>query len=504
MKLSTLPSPCDFLHDCESNPKEEILKTPGNLMRDHPQHQPPLYHRQHSRNRSLDSAQVQSYLQFNVSPDILDDLDLNPLQLHLVSVASSKSHATDHVTNDRILSLKQQNHFHFCRLHRDSESSESPDPQSSGMGVVVVCPSKLNKCTCACAVSSDDSGICSGASGTTGSETDDVTSSVACDHCEDDPNDDTDGHDFNCGSPRLSFDSAIIMAEGDGFDESTDTLLLNINDDASFMKCGSGEKFGEDFERTLTNHHIQELTPVTEVSNSSTPPPPLFVEDQEEGILMSTEKSLPVVIENVVAPSPSSSSSSGGTSLFSRIRVNARNSKFPATIKTTTSTTSPISPQSGSSSSSNIASGMRSKLRLNFGKEKKAKSLCLLESNSVKISAEQKEHKSLSIVEDKELEKVVREEDEKNAQEEMTISRRLQGVASKSWLLRFFESQVFNMSYAIGYLFSSKVLQFSAVIIQTLTEIYGINGCQRVCFMFVEDSYDMCNPVNFSWTLTIR
>ena len=29
-------------------------------------------------------------------------------------------------------------------------------------------------------------------------------------------------------------------------------------------------------------------------------------------------------------------------------------------------------------------------------------------------------------------------------------------VETKSWLLRFFESQVFNMSYAIGYLFTSK------------------------------------------------
>lgn len=99
----------------------------------------------------------------------MDDLDLNPLQLQLVS-AASKSHTP--ISNDRILSLKQQTHFHYCRLHRDSDSSESPDSQlsqlSSAMGVVV-CPSKLNKCTCACAVNSDDSGICSGASGTTGS-----------------------------------------------------------------------------------------------------------------------------------------------------------------------------------------------------------------------------------------------------------------------------------------------------------------------------------------------
>jgi hypothetical protein len=466
MKLSTLPSPSGFLTttttDIESNSEVTasiLLGMKDNSNNSHHHHQSPLYHRQHSRNRSLDSAQVQSYLQFNVSPDILDDLNLNSLQLHLVAAASKSSH-TPIITNDRILSLKQQNHhFHYCRLHRDSDSSESPELPPP-MGVVVVCPSKLNKCTCACAASSDDSGICSGASGTTGSETDDVTSSVAC---EDDPNDDTDGlNDFNCGSPRLSFDSAIIMTDGDGdhhhephnnnqilvvdhqFEESTDTLLLNNEASSSFInKCREQSSSDEDLERTLTNNKnelVFPLTLVTEVSNTistpSTTTVELYTNDTGMSTPMTEKCELPVVIENVVTPS------SGGTSLFSRIRVNSRNSKPPSTKNTPSPTTT---TSSGSGSSNNITTGMRSKLRLNFGnKEKKSKG----ELDSVKtLIIEEKASSSSKDI------KEPAEDNQKNAQE-VNVFRRPQPC--KSWLLRFFESQVFNMSYAIGYLFSSK------------------------------------------------
>ncbi|XP_021961803.1 phosphatidylinositol 4-kinase beta isoform X2 [Folsomia candida] len=456
LKLSTLPSPIEP-HPQEGAGGGGVLDPLGMSIDYHHNHQAPLYHRQHSRNRSLDSAQVQSYLQFNVSPDIMDDLDLNPLQLQLVS-AASKSHTP--ISNDRILSLKQQTHFHYCRLHRDSDSSESPDSQlsqlSSAMGVVV-CPSKLNKCTCACAVNSDDSGICSGASGTTGSETDDVTSRVACDHCKD-HDDDTDGHDFNCGSPRLSFDSAIIMTEEDTemfdqFDETADTMLLNNEASFSFTNCET--KSSEDLERTLTN----QLIPNGEILNLSLPttttPTPNYDDDDdnEEQRAVETEPTekcveLPVVIENVVAPSPSSSS--GGTSLFSRMRVNARNNKVP------TSKPSPVT-----SGGSNIASGMRNKLRLNFGKEKKAKNVTTpAESEAAKTDNVNTEKgvDPILMIEEKASGSNAKDLNDQEAQMDVKFKKGSlpQTIANNSWLLRFFESQVFNMSYAIGYLFSSK------------------------------------------------
>jgi hypothetical protein len=471
LKLPTLPSPDAISSDMSP---ADGQNTSISIVGGAPSTTTPHY-RQHGRNRSLDSAQVQSYLYNNAgNGTVLDGLQLSPLQLQLVST-SSKSHSPSLITNDRILSLKQQNLCHHCRHHRgDYENGiSSPDSQDQPQ-----LPSH-SKLKCTCTTSSDDSGICSGASGTTGSETDDVNSTVAGENCEDFQNDESDAHDFNCESPRLSFDSAIMTDEHDGseehnmFEESTDSVLLNANFNRN-TDLGSQDNL--DLERTLTEISFTQNTssPSAELERSAD-----HCEPSDHESLSENSQATPVSVPPT------------GNSLFSRIRVNSKGNKSQANnsnvVKNPNSSVASVtSPNAGTSTiSSNIAAGMRNKLRLNFGKEKN-KSKCNAAAVIVNTSEttkpltptsasgmDSKVSSDASITVNPPVSVAsqslcanfrvptpsVQEEEESATTSECDIDivRPISKLLEpKSWLLRFFESQVFNMSYAIGYLFTSK------------------------------------------------
>jgi len=398
------------------------------------------FHRQHGRNRSLDSAQVQSYLCGNHGSHDVEGLELSPLQLQLVSVGS-KSHAQSNITNDRILSLKQQTLCHVCRTHRSDFDTGVSSPDSH--------QSPQLKCTCA--TSSDDSGICSGASGTTGSETDDVNSTAAGENYEDFPQDDTH-EDFN--SPRLSFDSAIMMTD----DATSDNVLTS----EVLLNLANEEDEELELERTLTEAIVPEEDTSASISATTTATLTDF-----------SSSELEVLPEN--PPSTPVSAPSSGSSLFSRIRVNSKGSKSQTNNNNNNNsvnkTGATASPSASSGGGITLGSGMRSKLRLNFGKGEKNKSsnktvaggssekavTSITTPTSVDVLPSSTTMTILCANNLSEGTTVVEEEEPLSVSEGITAEGgAVKPLAPKSWLLRFFESQVFNMSYAIGYLFTSK------------------------------------------------
>lgn len=101
--------------------------------------------------------------------------------------------------------------------------------------------------------------------------------------------------------------------------------------------------------------------------------------------------------------------------------------------------------ESNVSPSTSTGTSLLSKIRLNFGKKEKSKSLPP-GSTPEQVDVAKTLTTTIPPVTDSEssLSKV---ESTRQAKE---------APKPKSWLLRFFESQVFNMSYAIAYLFTSK------------------------------------------------
>ncbi|ODM94358.1 Phosphatidylinositol 4-kinase beta [Orchesella cincta] len=453
------------------------------------------YYRQHSRNRSLDSAQVLSCFHHHHHHHDQSGSELgSPVQLPLSSM-STKSHSPSVIVNDRIMSMRQQ---HCCLFHdyRTVAGESHPHDLST-------------KLKCTCAASSDDSGICSGASGTTGSETDDLNCSVACDTYDDD-DDDVKAPDSD--SPRLSFDSAVLTDDhevvdddddgDDALETSLDTVVLSRCLGVHNSSGGDDDALQEvdpevDLDLTLINDEVSTPragVPITTlVENCVTPLCIVEMDpekDSESGGVTVTESGAG---DAVAANTNNVSSSSGSVSLLSRIRVNARVGKSQPSCSKNGSGTSgtgsgnpgSAGTPSGSSSSSgistsNIAAGMRSKLRLNFGKGKeKTKGSTTSSTPPVIESSETPKtptgdsvSKSTPTTTTAAVDSVAgisannscsngeSEADKKsddvcdNAEEAKT--QIMEVSKPKSWLLRFFESQVFNMSYAIGYLFTSK------------------------------------------------
>ncbi|CAL8144049.1 unnamed protein product [Orchesella dallaii] len=449
------------------------------------------YFRQHSRNRSLDSAQVLSCFHHHHHHHDQSGSELgSPVQLPLSSM-STKSHSPSVIVNDRIMSMRQQH----CCLYHDFRTvageSHSHDLSST-------------KLKCTCAASSDDSGICSGASGTTGSETDDLNCSVACDTYDDD---DDDVKVPDSDSPRLSFDSAVLTDDHEIVDEGDDDALETSLDTVVLTRClgvhnscSDDDALQEvdpevDLDLTLINDEVSTPragVPITTLTEVGTTPVvcTLGEMDQEKD---SSESGSVTVTESgsgdAATTNTNVSSSSGSVSLLSRIRVNARVGKSQPSCSKNTSLTSGNgnggnsastgAPSSGISTS-NIAAGMRSKLRLNFGKGKEktkgstSSTPPVVESTETpKTPTDSGVSKSTSTItttaavdsvagisannscNNGESEAEKKSDDVcDNAEEAKTQFTEVS--KPKSWLLRFFESQVFNMSYAIGYLFTSK------------------------------------------------
>lgn len=510
--------------DKSSSPTDSsVCKLPGNP-----------YYRQHSRNRSLDSAQVLSCFHHGQAGSELG----SPVQLPHDTL-SSKSNSPSVLVNDRILSMRQQ---HCCLYHDfrtvSGESHHHDLPPTTG------------KLKCTCAASSDDSGICSGASGTTGSETDDLNCSVACDTYDDDDDEMAEkAVDSSADSPRLSFDSAVLTDDHDDHEDvdveehddsedaletSLDTVVLSkclgvrrlsASCDETVMlqpqeMCGGGDVEG-DLDLTLINDEIGtpcaatggEAVPIStllESSGCSVTTTTSFGEMDQQvqelvkdvGVIGIGAGDTGVTLSESVVDAPGNSTSSSvnvvgniptstssGSSLLSRIRVNARggnksnNSSTQGTSGNNASTASVIGTPAAAASTT-IAAGMRSKLRLNFGKGKdKTKQQggsgalsttpVVAEStetpktptgtgayaNEVVSGTSANNCTSSAAVggeEDKKCSDEISDSNHCTTVEQNTCTQVSQLSKPKSWLLRFFESQVFNMSYAIGYLFTSK------------------------------------------------
>lgn len=493
------------------------------------------FYRQHSRNRSLDSAQVLSCLHHHDQGRIGIG---SPEQLGHHDSLSTKSNSPSVVMNDRILAMRQQ---HCCLYHdfRTVAGESHPD-----------LPPTAGKLKCTCAANSDDSGICSGASGTTGSETDDLNCSVACDTYDDDDDDIVDkGGDSSVDSPRLSFDSAVLTddheglgdmdvgnshdvdCEEDALETSLDTVVLSkclgirrlsTSCDETVLSNTPGDGF--DLDSTLINDELSTPcsnsaigeVPISTLPDSSsscssalefTPHSSDEMGPQQSRTSKEVTDGSPEDNDSVAAasadstvnvdtcsctPTSSSASTKETPSLLSRIRGNKNNNN---------NNSSPVGPNGNSvgtpsssgataaNTSTGITAGVRNKLRLNFGKGKeKTKQqpaqtpLSALESSietpktpttdllngvsstitaniAVSIpgtSANVSCNSNYVSCSGEDESRTVEEVSSTTNDEVKSAPPSTQVAKPKSWLLRFFESQVFNMSYAIGYLFTSK------------------------------------------------
>lgn len=529
------------------------------------------YYRQHSRNRSLDSAQVLSCFH-QAESELGSPVHQLPHHEGSRGSLSTKSNSPSVLVNDRILNMRQQ---HCCLYHDYRTVTGESHHHHNDLPPATT----TNKLKCTCAASSDDSGICSGASGTTGSETDDLNCSVACDTYEEDDDDVEEEEDDMVGgkaqdssvdSPRLSFDSAILTddheeevvedvdddlvqtaaaaviaaAEDSGniLETELDGSCLEVDHIKLSLGCNqtspysfqSGVTGGGDLDLTLINDELSTpragdppgvpiSTLVLDSSDcSSTGPNGLYfgvgeMDQQQQATeidavgvsdISAGGDNTTTCVESVVdspastvsAVPPPTPSNSTGVSLLSRIRGNKSNNSSSSTTPQTSGNNGGgggnSSTSSATSAVSSTSSSMRSKLRLNFGKGKEkskqqgsantttpvvteqqqpqeslktpsesssgaaaaaAESANVAGTNSAnnKINSEREseEEKLLSVEEFSGTESKFCDAD---LQINSTQSTQVTLSKPKSWLLRFFESQVFNMSYAIGYLFTSK------------------------------------------------
>jgi len=394
--------------------------------------------KKHTRNRSWDSSQINSFL-------LHDDIRLgigDSVDLHFASAAVKPMSLFPY----RGLSMKLK---HEC--HQDCSVNLLESQPGSG-------DSKLK---CVCSTNSDDSGICSGASGTTGSETDDVISaSIVCDNDED--------------VEEVDYDKILSVCD-------TESPRLSLELDMDPTTCSNLVAFSEHF----SGGEDREMTTSCE-SNS------VYVSQETtdlEGKVAEPSKVDHDKSFSESEPPHAVVTTSLNFSLLNRIRANTKTARNSSNSKACSSTASMSgstnsNTSNGVSPSTNIATGMRSKLRLKLGNSK----------NKSKAGSSNFSENSKDVVEGGKgtQEKFVEPTISKPGCSISTLSSgvvtdntqeigfktetvdsvgnllstvdgstkdelELQAASKQqSWLLRFFESQVFNMSFAVGYLFTSK------------------------------------------------
>lgn len=424
----------------------------------------------HNRNRSLDSfmSSPMSMDSYNFS----DDSRHGQEDEHGPLGAFKHRRQSSNFSNTSSSSPRMSSTY--CRHHFINGQQQD---FISNKNVVVKCP----VCRFPGPGNSDDSGICS-ASASTVSGTSAITNGSLSE---------SDDFPHDSASPRLSFDSNSLNEDyGEGDEEQVvgaAAQLQFLNEDE--------EEEGTDGELTLVSSLVSnvDIEDVDAVDSGVT----------GDEMSMATDS---VVEEDTTPPSTESPTAElkakpDQTSLFNRFRNNFEiGSKAP--------TTTPSKPPTVGHT---VTSGMRSVLKLNLkGRTKKScvtppseainkpptpgchtgigiwtsvtraasSKISSINSNNGGQNGEtmlDDAHDSLpcsqpelSVPVNSSIPTMINtsnkedqgdqtpESSKRNEKSESKTSIKSEQSSKQTWLLRFFESQVFNMSYAIGYLFTSK------------------------------------------------